>query len=88
MVVNLIGFIPLGLVLSVVLSFYKGQFDRSVMVLTVLICFLLSLGNRNRPGVDTVQEFEFARSGVEHGGGVAWGKYWPKNEEKGIIRER
>ncbi|MGV7223927.1 MAG: VanZ family protein [Nitrospinales bacterium] len=43
-VVNLLGFMPLGLVLSVVLGGYKGQFDRSVIVLTVLICFLLSLG--------------------------------------------
>ena len=42
--VNLIGFIPLGLVLSVVLSLHKGQFDKSVMVFSVLICFLLSLG--------------------------------------------
>ena len=42
--VNLLGFIPLGLVLAVVLSLYKGQFDKSVMVFSVLICFLLSLG--------------------------------------------
>ncbi|MFC1876762.1 VanZ family protein [Thermodesulfobacteriota bacterium] len=42
--VNLLGFIPLGLVLSVVLSLYKGQFDKSVMVFSVLICLLLSLG--------------------------------------------
>jgi len=44
LVANLIGFIPLGLVLSVTLSLYRGQFDKSVMVLSVLLCFLLSMG--------------------------------------------
>lgn len=43
-VVNLVGFIPLGLVLFVTLSMYKGQLDKQVIVLSVLICFLLSLG--------------------------------------------
>ena len=44
LVVNLIGFIPLGLVLSVTLSLYRGQFDKNVMVFSVLLCFLLSMG--------------------------------------------
>ena len=44
LIVNLIGFIPLGLVLSVTLSLYKGQFDKSVMVFSILLCFLLSMG--------------------------------------------
>jgi glycopeptide antibiotics resistance protein len=44
LVVNLIGFIPLGLVFSVTLGLYKGQFDKSVMVFSVLLCFFLSMG--------------------------------------------
>jgi VanZ family protein len=42
--VNLLGFIPLGFVLSAVLGGYKGQLDKDMMVLSVLLCFLLSLG--------------------------------------------
>ena len=58
--VNLLGFIPLGLVLSVVLSLYKGQFDKNVMVIGVLVCFALSLG------IETAQAWIPSRSSNLH----------------------
>jgi hypothetical protein len=44
LVVNLIGFIPLGLVLAVVLGLYKEWSGKNIMILSILFCFLLSLG--------------------------------------------
>ena len=60
LVVNLVGFIPLGLVLAIVLGIYRGQFDKRVMALSVLFCFLLSLG------IETVQAWIPSRSSNLH----------------------
>ena len=74
-IINLLGFIPLGFVLSATLDKLGGMFRKCGIFLAVAACFFVSLVIETLSGLDTVPQLRFIGPGVQHFRRVDRGDY-------------